>query len=116
GLLSWVVEFIFVRSPHDEFRRWRIPDRGVLPRPPVPRRVFLSDVPAWLVLEPIVGPGENRAPLVPDDLLMMDKFNPQQAIQNLAGELRGVPDVGYFQAGDQRKCVGPVGPRVRRYR
>ncbi len=29
-LLRWVIEFRFVRSTHDEFRRWRVPYRRVL--------------------------------------------------------------------------------------
>ena len=56
--------------------------------------------------------GEHRAALVPDDLLMVEKADPQQAIENLAGELRCMPDVAHFQAGNQRKCLGPVGARV----
>jgi hypothetical protein len=38
--------------------------------------------------------------------------DPQQAIQDLAGERRGVPDITYFQIGNQRKRLGPVGARV----
>jgi hypothetical protein len=32
------------------------------------------------MLKPVVGPGERRPPFVPDDLLMMHKANPQQAV------------------------------------
>jgi len=56
--------------------------------------------------------GEHRAPLVPDDLLMVQEADPQQAIQDLAGERRGVPDIADFQTGNQRKCLRPVGARV----
>ena len=68
------------------------------------------------MLKPIVGPGEDRPPLVPDDLLVMHKSDPQQTIQNLAGESRSVPNISYSQTGNQREGLGPVGPRVRRYR
>jgi len=64
------------------------------------------------MLEPVVRSGEHRAPLVPDDLLMVQEADPQQAIQDLAGERRGVPDITYFQIGNQRKRLGPVGARV----
>ncbi len=90
-LLRGVVELLLIRSTHNELRRWRIPDRRVLACLPEPGRIFLSDIPAGLMLEPIMSPSKYRSSLVPDDLLMMEKTNPQQAIEDLTGELRGVP-------------------------
>src|SRR5262249_20404202 len=72
-LLRRVVEFFFVGATHDELRGGRIPDRRVLASLAEPRRVFLSDVPAGLMLKPVVRPGEHGASLVPDDLLMVQE-------------------------------------------
>jgi len=41
--------------------------------------------------------GEHGTPLVPNDLLVVQEADPQQAIEDLAGELRGVPHIAHFQ-------------------
>src|ERR1017187_1416497 len=46
GFLRGMIEFLLVRTAHDELRRGRIPDRRVLAGLPEPGRVLLSDVPA----------------------------------------------------------------------
>ena len=57
-------------------------------------------------------PGENRPAFVPDDLLRIQEADPQQAVQNLAGEFRGVPDVSDLEAGHQGEGLRPVGAGV----
>ncbi len=49
---------------------------------------------------------------VPDDLLVVEEADPQQAVRDLAGELRGVPDVGDLQARDEFEGFRPIGARV----
>jgi hypothetical protein len=80
---------------------------------PVPRCVFLSHKPSWLVSEPIGRPGKNGAPFVPDNLLVMQEAYPQQAVQNFARELRRMPNVANLQAGHQCERFRPIGARVR---
>lgn len=59
---------------------------------------FFSHVPAGFVLKPIVRSGEHRSPLIPDDLLMVQEADPQQAIEYLPSELRCVEYVPDFEA------------------
>src|SRR5258708_22531929 len=87
-----MIEFVLVRATHDELWRRRIPNRGVFASFAEPGRVLFSHVPAGFVLEPVVGAREHRPALVPDDLLVMQKPDLQQAVENLAGKLRWVPD------------------------
>src|SRR5688572_22693517 len=86
-LLCWMIELLFIRATHDELRRWRTPDCRVLAWLPEPRCVFLSHIPAGLMLEPIVRSCEHCPALVPDDLLMVQRADPQQAIEDLSREL-----------------------------
>ena len=46
----------------------------------------------------------RHSPVIPDE-----KADPQQAIQNLAGELRGVPDIRTPRLGMGER-LAPVGP------
>src|ERR1019366_4971772 len=62
-----VIELLLVGAAEDELWANGIPNRGVLAGLPEPRRVLFANIPAGLVLVPVVGPGEHRAPLVPDD-------------------------------------------------
>src|SRR5713101_8017789 len=52
--LRGMVEFLLIRSTHDELGRWPVPDREVLAGFPKPRRVLLSHIPARLMLIPIM--------------------------------------------------------------
>jgi hypothetical protein len=61
------------------------------------------------MLKPVVSSREHGSAFVPDDPLVVKESDPQQAIQNLAGEFRGVPDIGHLETGNQRKGIGPVG-------
>src|ERR1017187_6281519 len=54
-LLCRMVKFLFVRAAHYEFGRGASPDRRVLPGLAEPGRVLFPDVPARLVLEPIMS-------------------------------------------------------------
>jgi hypothetical protein len=36
---------------------------------------------------------------------VVQESDPQQAIEDLACEARGVPNVGYLQAGDERERI-----------
>src|SRR5205814_764834 len=56
-----------------ELRRRRVPDGRVLAGLPEPGRVLLPDVPAGLVLMPVVRPREHRPALIPDDLLRIEE-------------------------------------------
>ena len=94
------------------FGRWRIPDRGVLAGLAEPGRVLLPDVPAGLMLIPVVRPREDRPALVPDDLLGVEEADPQQAVQHFAREHRCVPDVGDLEARHQFEGFGPIGAGV----
>lgn len=71
--LCWMIELLFLGAAHDELRRRRVPYGRVLTRLPEPRRILLADVPAGLVLEPVVRAREYRPAFVPDDLLMMNE-------------------------------------------
>ena len=66
------------------------------------------------MLIPVVRAREHRAALVPNDLLWIQKADPQQPIQYLAREHGGVPHVSHLQAGHQRKGFRPVGPGIAR--
>src|ERR1035437_8406773 len=112
--LRGMIEFLLVRTAHAELRRGRCPDRGVFAGLPKPRRVFSPNEPTGFVLKPVERPRQDRAPLVPNNLLMMFEADAQQAVQNLARELRGVPDVRNLQARHEFESLGPVGPRVSR--
>src|ERR1051326_2719628 len=98
GLLSRMIEFFLVRTAHDELWRGRIPDGRVLARFSKPRCVFLPNVPAGLMLKPVVGSGKHRALFVPNDLLMMQEADPKQPIEDLPRELAGVPHVRNLEA------------------
>src|SRR5579862_3506552 len=111
-LLRRVIKFRFFRSAHDELRRRRIPDRRVLAGFAEPGCVLLSNVPARLVLEPVMGSRKDRPTLVPDYLLMMKEPDPQQAVQNLARECAGVPNVGHLETRNESIGIGPISPRV----
>ncbi len=88
------------------------PDRRILAGLPEPRRVLLANVPARLVLKPVVRAREHCPALVPDDLLVVQEADAQQAIKNLASELRSVPDVRHLETRNQREGFGPIGARV----
>jgi hypothetical protein len=45
------------------------------------------------VREPVQGPGKDCSAFVPDDLLVVKKPDAQQAIEDLACELAGMPSV-----------------------
>ena len=64
------------------------------------------------MLKPVVRPREHRPALVPDDLLGVQEADAQQAVENLAREHRGVPDVSDLQARHQFEGLRPVGARV----
>ena len=66
-----MIELLLVGTPHDEFGRRAGPDRGILAGLAVPGRVLFSDVPARLMLKPIVCARQHRALLVPDYLLVV---------------------------------------------
>ena len=93
-----------------------IPDRRVLAGLAEPGGILLAHIPARLVLKPVMRSREDRSPFVPDDLLVVQEADPQQSVQHLARELRGVPDVGHLQAGHQFERVGPICPRIARDR
>src|SRR5579862_6873050 len=96
GLLIWVIELVFIGAAHHELWGWRIPNRGVFAWFSKPRGVFFANVPTRFVGKPIMRSREYRATFVPDDLLMVQKANSQQAIENLAGELRCMPHVRHL--------------------
>src|SRR4051812_41386770 len=89
-----------------------MPDRRILTGFAKPRSILLAHIPARLVLEPVMSPGEHCSTLVPDDLLMMQEADPQQSFEHLRSELRCVPDIGHFQTRDQSERIGPVRPGV----
>src|ERR1700689_879839 len=99
--LRRVIEFLFRRSTHDELRGGRIPDGRILARLPVPGSVLLPDVPTRFGPEPVMRSREDGPPFIPDDLLMVQETDPQQAIQNLAGELRSMPNIPHFETRNQ---------------
>src|SRR5580693_7793462 len=57
-LLRRVIEFFFLRATHDEFRGRHSPHSGILAGLSEPRCVLFPDVPAGLMLKPIVGSRE----------------------------------------------------------
>src|SRR5579871_1813262 len=68
------------------------------------------------MLEPIVSSREDRAALVPNDLLMVQEADAQQPIEHLAREFAGVPDVADLEAWDERERFRPIGASVGRDR
>src|SRR5262249_16727230 len=54
--------------------------------------------------------------LVPNDLLVMNKSDAQQTVENLPRELRCVPNIGDLKARDELERFGPVGAGVGRDR
>src|SRR5205085_836913 len=99
-LLRGMVEFFLFRSAHYEFWRRRIPNGRVFAGLPEPRSVLLPDIPAGLVLEPVVRPREHGPAFIPDDLLVMKEPNPEQAIEDLPGEFRCMPNVRDLERRD----------------
>jgi hypothetical protein len=76
GLLGRMIILRFIRATHYEFRAWGIPDGRVLARLAKPRRIFLADEPAGLMLEPIQCPREHGPTFVLNDLLVVNKADP----------------------------------------
>src|ERR1035437_2174149 len=103
-----MIELLFIRSAHDEFWRRNFPNGGVFASLPKPGRIFLPNEPRRLVGEPVRRPRENRPVLMPNNLLMMQKADPQQAVENLAGEFRSVPDVADLETGHECESFRPV--------
>ena len=64
------------------------------------------------MLIPVVRARENRPALVPDDLLRIQKADPQQAVEHFAREDGRVPDVGDLKTRHQFEGLRPVGARV----
>ena len=64
------------------------------------------------MLEPVMSSRQDRSAFIPDDLLMVDEADPEEAIEHLARKLAGVPDVGHLESGNESKSIGPVGARV----
>src|SRR4030095_2919833 len=60
------------------------------------------------MLEPVGGPGEDGPAFVPDDLLVMQESDPEQAVEDLPGEFRGMPDVGDLQTWHELEGFRPV--------
>src|SRR4051794_3265328 len=113
-LLSRVVVLLLIGAAHDELRGRGRPDRAILTGLPEPRSVLLPDVPAGLVLIPVVGPRQDRSSLVPDDLLRVKKPDPDEPVEDLPGEHRGVPDVRDLETWHELECRGPVRAGVSR--
>src|SRR5579864_5762554 len=107
-----MVKLLLVRAAHDELGRWRVPNRRILAGFAEPGCVLLSDIPAGLMLEPVVRSREDGAAFIPDNLLVMQEPDAQQAVQNLAREFAGVPDVGHLETGNEREGFRPVSPRI----
>src|SRR5262249_6105884 len=99
-------------AAHNELRRRRSPDRGVFAWLSIPRSVLFPHEPTWLMLKPIERPREDRPALVPDDLLVVKEADAQKPVENLAGELRSVPDVRPLERGNQLKRFRPVRPSI----
>src|SRR5688572_7203105 len=102
-----MIALLLLRSAHDELRRRGIPDCGVVTSFPEPWSIFLPEVPARLVLIPVVSASQNRAPFVPDDLLRVQEPDSEQTVQHLPREYRGMPDVHDLEARQQRKRLRP---------
>src|ERR1022692_2868470 len=74
------------RTPENKLGRGTGPDSAVLTGLAVPRSVLLPHEPARLMLEPVERARQNRALLVPDNLLVVQEPDAQEAIQDLACE------------------------------
>src|SRR5215469_10802366 len=64
------------------------------------------------MLKPIERTYEDGALLVPNDLLMVDEPDTQQAVEYLTSESRCVPNVSGLQAGHQLEGFRPIGTVV----
>src|SRR4051794_24117298 len=64
------------------------------------------------MLKPIMRAREHRATLVPDYLLVVQESDSEQAVEDLPGELRGMPHVGSLQGRDQLESFRPIRPGV----
>ena len=60
------------------------------------------------MLKPVKRSCEHRALLVPDDLLVVDEADAQQAGKDFARKFAGVPDVSDLQIRQQLKSRGPI--------
>src|SRR5207247_3329854 len=83
---------------------------SVLTRLAVPGCVRLAAEPTGFM--PVQGAREHRAAFVPDDLLLVGKPNPEQAVKHLPRKLRGVPHVHHLETGHASERVRLVGARV----
>src|ERR1019366_1851444 len=81
-LLGRMIELLLLGTAHHELGGWGTPDGRVLAGFAIPGSVLPSHVPAGLMLKPVMGPRQDHAALVPDDLLMMLKADPQKSVQN----------------------------------
>src|ERR1700683_5009462 len=66
------------------------------------------------MLVPIMGARQHGAPFVPDDLLRIQKTDPQQAVQNLAREDTRMPDVRDLKTWHELEGLRPISSRVPR--
>src|SRR5262249_33636860 len=71
-LLGRMVVLLLFGAAHDELGRWRGPDRRVLAGLAEPRGVLLAHIPGGLMLKPVVAPRQYGAPLVPNNLLVVE--------------------------------------------
>ena len=62
--------------------------------------------------KPVRCPRENGSALVPNDLLVVQEADAEEAIEHFASEYRGVPHVADLQAGHERERVAPIGARI----
>ncbi len=70
-LLRWMIVLLLIGAAHDEFGRRAGPDRGILARLAEPGSILFPDIPAGLMLKPIVRACKNSPPLVPNNLLVV---------------------------------------------
>src|ERR1035437_524052 len=110
--LGGMIKLRFVRSAHDEFRTRRLPNGRVFTGLSNPRCVLFSDIPARLVLIPVVCSSEHRSALVPYDLLRVQKPDPREPVENLARVDAGMPAINHLEAGHQLERLRPIGARV----
>src|SRR5262249_39310115 len=96
-LLRRVIELVFVGAAHDELRGRRSPDCRIFAGLPVPGRVLFPDEPAGLMLKPIKSAREDRSSFVPNDLLVVNEADAKKPVQDLASELRSMPDVRHLE-------------------
>src|SRR6266849_4789252 len=68
------------------------------------------------MLKPVMSSRENGPAFVPDDLLVVKEPDAQQTVQDLARELRCMPDVRHLEMRNECEGIRPVGPRVAGYR